>query len=83
MLWWLFIDTVSGNRLCVPDSNDEPLGAIETRAQRGDESEMRALFGHLEGGDERVQEVKGLARDGTRLPSGARSTQPQPDGPDL
>src|SRR5213075_2273657 len=25
--------------------------------------------------------MKGLARDGTRLPSGARSTQPQPGGP--
>ena len=29
-----------------------------------------------EEGKERVQEVKGLARDGTRLPSGARPTQP-------
>jgi len=27
--------------------------------------------------------MKGLARDGTRWPSGARSTRPQPDGPDL
>ena len=30
---------------------------------------------------ERGQGGKGLAREGTRLPSGARSTQPQPDGP--
>jgi hypothetical protein len=34
-------------------------------------------------GDERVQEEKGLARDGTRWPSGVRSTQPLSDDPDL
>src|SRR3954470_23433920 len=32
---------------------------------------------------EGVQEVKGLRSQGRPPPSGARSTQPQPDGPDL
>ena len=59
------------------------LGARETQAQRVDESCLRGRRGDLGEGKERGTGKKRLARDGTRWPSGARSTRPQPDCPDL
>jgi hypothetical protein len=42
-----FFDTLFGNRISLFDSNMMLDGAVGAKAQRGDESEMRGLFGFL------------------------------------